>query len=65
MLETQSKCLGGLNQRISAAVENAVNYLIRNENSATFRTPYGASLFAYVLALHQPTSAVTRRAFTR
>jgi len=61
LLEEESKCSSTLKQRIVAAVQDAVQYLIRNKDSSTFRRPFGLSLLSYALALAQPLSPITTR----
>ena len=65
LLETQSRCPGDLPERVSAAVTNAVNFLIVREDNDTLQAPYGLALYAYVLALHQPASEISANAQQR
>ena len=65
LLETNGSCNRLLNRRITVAVSRAMSYLMQSENSTVLTRPYPLSLFAYALALHQPTSAATERVLER
>ena len=65
LLEEESSCSSTHKQNISTAVQHAIDYLIQNKDSSTFKHPYGLALYCYVLALHQPTSSITIRALER
>ena len=65
MLETKSRCSNELNQRITTAVENAVDYLKANKQDPTFDGPYGLALLSYTLALYDPISSETNNVIER
>ena len=65
MLETKSRCSNELNQRITTAVENAVDYLKANKHDPTFSEPYALALLSYTLTLYDPISRETNNAIER